>query len=506
MTEISGILPWKRFFKWGAGIAGLAVLSRCSGLIREMVVAHCVGIGESVDVYYLASAVPLFVAWMGDAATTQTVLPLFTRRIEADSLESAWRLACGVLWIALLIVAVPVVAATVAPLALWRAISASDGASNAALARMIILLSLPVMLVQTVGGWQTGILQSRKRFFLPAAIPMAYNLALVFVLLVGARHWGVLALAVGLLAAEAMRTLLQWPTLVRMGIRMHHVFRPDWTSARRSLTHLIPIASVVGLQQIVFITDRLMAKGLPEGSVSALAYGHRLLILPYSMLVAAVATPLFSMFSECAAQDDIPRLKEWVVGGLRLMIRLGLPITLMLVVLRVPLVRMLFQHGAFDEHATQLASSAVLGYGMSLVFFAVLPVLSQYFYAVGEVRTPLLASGVCAVLNIGLNTLFRDLWSHAGIAVASAISFAVCAGLHLPALQKRLGSLAKEGHLMLREFLLSGLAMGFCMAVCLVLAQRMAFSRPIVADLVTTTIVGGVGVLAGLVVWRLSKR
>lgn len=506
MTPETAHLPWKRFFKWGAGIALLAILSRCSGLVREMVVAHCLGVGEALDVYFLASAVPLFLAWMGDAAATQTVLPLFTRSAESESLERSWRLACGVLWIALLLVAVPALFGAFAPLALWRLIAGEPGAANAATARVVILLSLPVMLIQTVGGWQTGILQSRKRFFLPAAIPMAYNLCLVIVLLAGSRHWGVLALGVGLLAAETVRAVFQMPTLFRLGARGHHFLQPDFGTAGASLSRLIPIASVAGFQQIIFITDRIMAKGLPEGSISALAYGHRLLILPYSMLVAAVATPLFSMFSECAAQEDTARLREWVIGGLRLMVRLGLPICLAMVVLRVPMVRVLFQHGAFDAQATQLTADAVFGYGTSLVFFAVLPVLSQYYYSIGEVRTPLIASAVCALLNVVLNFLFRGSWNHGGIALASAISFAVCAALHLPALRNKIGSLAREGRSILLEATLSGLAMYCSMALVFRLVGSLSLSGTIMADLVAMALAGGAGALAGIAVWRQCRR
>jgi len=499
-------LPWERIFRWGIGIGALAALSRCSGLIREISIAYYLGLGGTLDLFYLASAIPMFLSSMGGTAANQAIVPLFIKSSEKESMEHAWRVASGLLWFCALVTGIVATCVFLFAPLVWRVSGGTADQFTHGPAKGLLLLTIPVIFLEPIVGWQSGILQSRKRFFLPAAVPIAYNAAIILLLNTGTPRWGIFAFALGILLAELTRIIVQIPSLRALGLSLTHLRHPDFRAARTALAHLLPIAVAAGLHRILFMTDKIMAGSLPVGSVSAISYGLRLWVLPYSLLYAALATPLYSLFSDCAAKEDREKLRSWLVGGLRLMIGLSVPVAIGMAFLRVPLVRILYERGAFDAKATQVASGAIGAYALTLVCFSCLQLLSQCYYALGRARTPLLAGLAGAALNVVLNLLFARWWSHAGIALATGVSLGVASLLLLPGLARSVGSLRRDVVAITLRLVVPSLAMVGLILCGLKVAALLDLPRGFRGACVQLALPGALGTLGYFALWRFWKQ
>jgi len=483
-----------------------ALVARFSGLFREMTVGYHLGAREDLDIYYLASALPLFFASVGENAASRTVLPLFTRSHEKGSFDEAWRLAVGLFWLCVVGTTALAVVGFLFKAQIWRLVSGASGAALSGSIHLLIAFSLLVMIFQTLNGLEAGIMHSRKKFFIPAAMPVAYNLCIILLLFLGAPGHGVVALAFGVLTAEVVRVLIQVPILGRIGLSLKHVVKPDIRGACVALGHLLPVAIAAAFNSAIFVSDRIMARGLPEGSVSALGYGFRLWLLPCMLLASAVAIPLYSLFADSAARDDMKELRSWLTGGMRLMLHLGVPIALAMVFLRVPLVRVLYQRGAFDERATMMTSGAIGAYALSLLFFPGLLLLAQCYYSLGKSKVPMIAGLAGASINIILNLLFCQFWGHVGIALASGFSLAIIFIILTSGLKEPLGSFWLEVFGILGKAALGGVVMFSIMIISSIVIRLVSIPAGIWNSLSRLVFVGAAGCGSYLAMWRYLRR
>ncbi len=430
----------------GAALVVMAffVLSRATGLLREMVIGARFGTGPELDAYLAAFRIPdLLFQLVAGGALGSAFIPTFAAAWVQGDRQAAWLLFSRVLNLVVLVLVVlaglmallaePLVAHVVAP-----GFSPAQQALTAGLMRWMLISSV----VFGASGLFMGALNALQHFLLPAAAPVVYNLAIVAGAWWLAPRYGVHGLVMGVVAGAVGHLLVQVPGLVRQGAR----YRPSLALQDPGVREVARLMAprVIGLffVQLNFLVNTLLASRLPSGSLSALNFAWLLMLLPQGIFAQAMATVAFPTFAAQVAAGHTPALRRALLRLLQLMVFLTVPATLVLLVLKVPLIQILFQRGNFTPESTQAVAYALQFYALGLVAHSVVELAVRAFYALHDTRTPV-AVGMAAM---GLNILFSLLWirwlSYGGLALANTVATTLEMAVLLFLLQRRLGSLA----------------------------------------------------------------
>jgi putative peptidoglycan lipid II flippase len=295
-----------------------------------------------------------------------------------------------------------------------------------------------------------GILNVLGHFAAPALAPVFLNLAMIGAIGLGSL-WTrdqsslVLWLAVGVVAGGALQLALQLPFLVKHGFRLRADL-PWWhPSFQRIAWMLGPVLFGTAVYQINSLTVTLLASLLPQGSISYLYYADRLVQFPLGIFGIATATAALPVLSRQAAARQFDAMRHTFSDSLKLVIFITLPAAVGLIVLREPIVALLFERGAFDEHSTRLTASALLYYCVGLWAFAAIRVVLNVFYALKDTRTPVRVAVLSIAANLLLGLALMGHMQHDGLALALSLASIFNLGLLAFELRRRLGALGWRG-------------------------------------------------------------
>jgi putative peptidoglycan lipid II flippase len=484
-------------------------LSRVLGLVRTMVIAGQFGTGAEMDAYQAAFRLPdIIFQLVAGGALASAFIPTFTGYLARGDRAGAWRLASNVVNLLIVVLTLAAALATlVAPWLVHRVIAPKFDAETAALTTRLMRVMLTSSVIFGVSGVIMGALNAHQHFLLPAVAPMLYNLAIIAGALFLAPSLGVMGLAVGVVAGSVLHLLVQVPGLVHFGA--HYTPRPTVRDPGvRQVARLMgPRVLGLAVVQINFLVNTNLASGLGEGAVSALNFAWLLMLLPQGVFALAVATAAFPTFAEQVARGQRAAMRAALAATLRAVFALSLPAAVGLVVLRRPLVALLFERGAFGETSTDLVAWALLFYALGLVSHAGIEIVARAFYAMHDTKTPLLIGGGAMLLNVVLSLTLPPLFevvgwlAHGGLALANSLATTLEMIGMIWVIRGRLGGL--EGHSSLPMLLRStaaALLMGLALAALLSALPG-----------VNSALLGAVGiVLGGLVylgaAWALGVR
>jgi putative peptidoglycan lipid II flippase len=415
-----------------AGAVSLATMaSRLLGLAREQVMAAFFGAGTQTDAFNVAFRVPnLLRDLFAEGALSAAFVPTFTGTEHRDGRARAWVLGAQVMnALAIALAGVTVLGWFAAP---WLVPLLAPGFERVPgkleLTVTLARLMLPFLLFVALAAAAMGMLNAVRRFTVPALAPLFLNLGMIVagVALIPvferAGQPPILAMALGVLVGGFLQFAVQVPTLWAMG------FRPAWPPA---LTHpgvrriaLLMLPATVGLAatQLNLFVNTVLASMLVEGSVSWLAYAFRLMQLPIGVFGVALATVALPTVSRHAVTGDRVALRDTLAGAVRLVFALTLPATFGLWALSEPIVRLLYQRGAFGAADTDRTAQALAAYCLGLCAYAAVKVLVPAFYALGDTRTPVRASFLSVAVNLAGNLLLMGPLGHVGLALSTSLT------------------------------------------------------------------------------------
>ena len=431
----------EQLFKAAGIIAAASILSKILGFFRETSMAAVFGASHTTDAYLVAMIIPgMLFATVGTALTT-TLIPVYTRRVYEEGEQAGWQFINSLLNLALVaclaitglaLLAAPVVVRIVAP--------GFQGATYT-LTVLLTRVLLPTMVLQAAIAVITGLLQANQRFTLPALTGIPYNILLITAILWGGRHFGILPVAIGMELATLSQVVIMMP-----GLRDIH-FDYRWLLNLRDTgmimvgKMIIPVILATGASQLGLVVDRMLASGLPEGSIAALNFGFLLSQFPLGIFAVAVSTVIYPTFSVYAAKKDLAGLRRALVAGVRVTLFIVLPMSVAFVVLRQPMVRVLFQRGAFDARATSLTAYALLFFSLGLVPMALGALISRVYFSLQDTMTPMLLGIGTVAVNIVLNFLLIRPLAHGGLALSTSLASLFAMVLLFVVLRRRMGEL-----------------------------------------------------------------
>ncbi|MEN9630768.1 MAG: hypothetical protein RJA10_3996, partial [Pseudomonadota bacterium] len=394
-------------------ISLLTLASRVTGLVRDQLVAAQFGAGALTDAFNVAFRLPnLLRRLFAEGAFSQAFVPFLAASRERDGDEATQSLidavATVLLW-ALLATCVAGVAA--APVLIWLLAS---GLQEFDLAVLMARWMFPYIGCMSLVALAAGILNTWRRFAVPALTPVLLNLSLIAAAWLGVplfKAWGVepiLALAAGVMLGGLLQLAVQVPALLRIGRLPRFGLGP--AAVRRAWAHpgvhqvlrqMAPALLGVSVAQISLLINTQIASQLGVGAVSWLFYADRLMEFPTGLLGVALGSVLLPQLSAAKGRGDGEAYSGLLDWGLRLVLLLALPCAVALLVFAEPLVAVLFHHGAFSAHDVAQTAMALRGYGCGLLGIIAVKVLAPGFYAQQDVRTPVrIAIGVLLATQV----------------------------------------------------------------------------------------------------------
>ncbi len=433
-----------------ATVSGLTLLSRITGLVRENLTAAIFGASALTDAFFVAFRLPNLLRRMfAEGAFSQAFVPILAearRRAEREGDPDAARQmvdrVATALSVALLAVSVLGVAA--APALVWMMASGLErepAAFDAAVS--MTRWMFPYILFISLVALSAGILNTWRRFSVPAFSPVLLNLSFIGAALGLTPFFDppIYALCAGVVIGGIAQLAIQVPALVRIGMlprvswRVREAYADPHT--RRILRQMAPAALAVSVSQLSLIVNTHIASRLAPGSVSWISYGDRLMEFPTALLGVALGTVLLPSLSKARAEgraEEYSGLLDW---GLRLSVLLAIPCMVGLALMAEPLTALLFHYGRFGARDVAMTQLAVTGYSVGLLGLIAVKVLAPGFYAQQDIRTPVKIAIAMLALTQLLNVVFVPVLAHAGLALS--ISLAACgnAWLLLAGLRRR---------------------------------------------------------------------
>lgn len=498
--------PVARMARAAGIVLALNLLSRVLGFVRDASIAARFGAGPATDAYLVAYTIPFFLQTILGMAFVTVLVPVITAYLVRDDRDQAWAIASAVgnwtfLTMTLLAVAGTGLASWLVRL-LAPGFAGPDYALTVKLTR-IMFLALPFM---GTGMLISGILNAGYIFTSPALAPAVSNLVIIAAVILAGQTFGITGLAVGTVLSFFAYLAIQLPDLPRLQFRYNWRLLAHHPAVRQVGRHLLPVSLSLAVAQLYLATNRFFASQLVPGSITALDFGNRLVTLPLGIFVASVTTAIFPSLAEQAALEDRREMAHLVDRGLSLVALTILPAAAGLIVLREPLVRLVFQRGAFDPQATTITAVAVLFYSLGLLAQAMHPILTRAFYALQDVVVPV----TTGLLSVGLNILFSYLLvpylGHGGLALANSLAASLYALMLYLALYRRLPEL--QAPALLGTTMRTGLAalgMGLLVWVTGSNLEVFAWTRPLAGLVIRVTGLIAAGVLSFWVLARLLR-
>jgi putative peptidoglycan lipid II flippase len=437
-------------------------------------------------------------------------IPTFTGFLTRKDQKGAWRLASGVVNLVLLaLIVISTLAFFFAPQivrdGLFLLVPGSDPVQEALTARLLRIM-LPSVAIFGLSGLAMGILNAYQVFLIPAIAPAMYSVGMILGTVLLPEAWGVQRLAIGVVGGALMHFLVKFPALWRLKGRAYHLYLGLRDKAVIKVFRLMgPRLLGVAVVQLNFIVNTIIALGQPEGSVTAITLAFSLMLMPQMAVAQSTAIASLPTFSAQVARGELGEMRHSLASTLRAVLLLAIPASAGLILLRTPLVALLYQRGAFTAQSTELVAWALLWYSAGLVGHALVEILSRAFYALHDTRTPVIVGVITMGLNIGTSLLFSDLFErigwmpHGGLALANSLATALESVALLILMRGRLKGL--EGGFIWQGVGLSLLGTGLMSAV--VLAWRAIFEGGSRVAIVGGALGFGLAVYLGLM-WLLK--
>lgn len=407
-------------------ISSGTMLSRVLGLVRDMVIAHLYPKFIS-DAFFVAFRLPNMLREMlAEGAMNAGFIPVFSDYLTTRDREEAEELAAVALGAAAAVLMLVSAGGVVFAPAIVRFITLEFGPPNDKLLLAIGLarVMFPYILLIGIASLLMAILNSHGRFFSSAYAPALLNLSMIVSAYLFRNSFGqpVYAMALGVMVGGALQIVLQIPFLRRIGFPLRIGWNLRHPGLLRIFLLLLPVLLGQAVREVNVLVGTMLAWYLGEGMVSALYYAYRLMHLPLGVFGLAVATAALPAMSSAASAGDMDRLKTTLSRGIRSVFFVMFPATVGLIVLRVPIVRLLFEHGSFDAVATENTAFALIFYSLGLFAFAGARVLAFAFYSMKETRLPVVVAACAMAANILISLLLMFPLRQGGLALASSIS------------------------------------------------------------------------------------
>ncbi len=423
----------KSLLKSTAIVSVMTLVSRVSGLVRDVVMANVLGSSALADAFFVAFRIPNFLRRIfGEGAFAQAFVPVFTELTEQNTVEAKRFVNATAGMLALITFILAALGIVFAPflVSLYARGYTSDPAQFQATVEALRVM-FPYLFCISLVAMSGGILNTLNRFAVPAVTPVLLNICMIFAMWLLVPHMdnAAQALAVGVLIAGIVQLLFQVPSLLKEGYLPTFKLDTQNSAMRRVFTLMLPAVFSVSVAQVNMFVNTVLASFLVTGSVSWLYYSDRLMEFPVGVFGIALATVVLPSLSKEHANGDSKHFSGMMDWALRWVVMIALPATLALYLLAVPLLTTIFQYNAFTTNDVTMSALALRAFSVGVCGFIFVKVLAPGFFARQDTKTPMRIAVIAVAVNVVLSVIMVRSLQHTGLALAISIAAWVNASL-----------------------------------------------------------------------------
>ena len=405
-------------------------LSRIAGLGREILASSYFGTQGRFSAFTIAFQVPNLVrSLFADAAISAAFVPVFTEMLEKGKRKEAFRLAGSLFTLILCLLgglsaAFILLAPVIMPLFVGDTFTQQLTDLTVGLSQVLF----PIVVLLGLNGLLVGILNAYDHFTIPAIAPLIWNGVIILSLVVLRQEFTgddqMYAYAIGVLVGTIVQLAICFPVMARLDFRLKLAF--DWRDPRvvQTLKLMLPVTLGLGIINFDLVINSVLGSLISEQAPRAIDAAFRIYMLPQGMFSVALATVLFPALSRLAARGDIDGLRATMANGVRQIALLLIPMAAITLVLAEPIVRLVYQRGAFNTHSTDLVSTALFWFSFSLPFAGINLLLTRTFFSLQRPWTPTALAAVNILINLVVSLALYKPLGVAGPVIGTAVASA----------------------------------------------------------------------------------
>ncbi len=377
-------------------------VSHLVGLLKtRLLISYFFGAAaSSLDVYYAAFVVPdTIFQLLVVGALSAAFIPTFTKYLNKNEDDAWYMTAMSInLVIGVLIVISAVIFVFASPIS--RLIAPGFDASQINLMVTLLRIMLGAQVLFGISGFLTSIIQAHHRFLVPALAPVMYNLGIILGVVFLSPNFGIFGPAVGVVIGAALHMLIQLPLALRLGFRVIPKLDFKHPGVREVIRLMPPRVLALSTDQIEQFVAVTLASLLMSGSLSLLNAARLLYSIPASLFGATIGQAAFPTLSQSATLSDLSKFKSILANSILQILFVALPISTLFIILRIPIVRIIFGSKTFPWEATLLTGKTLAVLALSASFYAIMQLVVRGFYALHDTRTPLGVGVIAALFNV----------------------------------------------------------------------------------------------------------
>jgi len=433
-----------KLLKSTAVVSLMTLVSRVSGLVRDVIMANVLGSGSISDAFFVAFRIPNFLRRIfGEGAFSQAFIPVYTELNEQNTQEAKQFIASTSGRLGMIVFILSILGVVFAPYIIQ--LFAPGFVNEPEKFKMTVdslRIMFPYLFFITIVAMSAAMLNTLNRFAVPAATPVLLNICLIVTLLVFVQNLsqfdsiGLSAdkpminmqansaaktLAFGVLVAGCIQLLFQLPALKKQGVLVKPNLKQH-PATTKVFKLMVPAMFGVSVAQINTLVNTILASFLVTGSVSWLYYSDRLMEFPVGVFGIALATVVLPSLSKERQHGSSASYSSMIDWALRWVVMIAMPAAVALALLAVPLLASMFQYNAFKDADVLQASLSLMAYSVGVVAFITIKVLASGFYAQQNTKTPVKIAAFSVICNIALSLLLIGPLKHAGLALAISLA------------------------------------------------------------------------------------
>ncbi len=422
-----------------AALTVVTAVSKFVGLFREISLAYLFGTTLEMDAYLVALIIPVLVFESFGEALRLSFIPVTADYINnEDSLWLFFNNLINIIFVLTLAVSLIGVFAVPHIMPYLPFGFDEDGMRLTIQLTQIVMFMIVFTSLAPISG---GLLNLRNVFVYPELTGIIYSIVLIVFAFLGAKLWGIGGLAAGTVFAEMAKFIFLLPALYKQGFRYRLYLNLRDPALRKLVGLMLPIIFGSILSRINVFVERMVGSYLLPGSISALNYAKKLLLLCSGFIESIVVTLIFPILSKHHVTGNKRQYKALLARTVNILIVVLVPCTAGIILLREPIIQVFFERGAFDRYAVLMTSTALFFYSLGILGTVFESLLERSFFAVKDTRTPVLCSSAGITINIVLNLMLAKFLGHGGIALAASAAASISAALMFVSMYRMQGYL-----------------------------------------------------------------
>ncbi|MCL1790210.1 MAG: murein biosynthesis integral membrane protein MurJ [Peptococcaceae bacterium] len=443
----------QKMFQAAGLIMAANLISRILGILRDSLLSNYAGLKLDTDAYMTAFAIPDFLYWiLAGGMISAALIPVLSDYKDDSQREERWRIVNSVINISVgALIVVSVAAVVLAPqfikllVPFTEKISYDDLIYKRDLATNLTRLLMIQPVFMALSGIAMGVLNSKKIFWPSALGSLLYNAAIIVVAAILGKTMGVFAFVVGVIVGAIVNFVVQIPHMRKEGFSYRLI--ADWRhpAVRRIGIMSLPIFILQALNQFVVFTYTNMANSLGEGPNTAIHFSHRIHYMVVGIFAVAFVVASFPTLAEQAANREKTKFIETFSQAVRMVIFISIPASIGIILLRIPLISTLYEHGQFTADATNVVAVPLFFFAIGITFQGLAIIIPRAFYAMQDTWRPVLIGGFAMITSMGLMYLFTQSFPEdyktGGLALAMSLGAILQTALLFFVLRRKIGPL-----------------------------------------------------------------